>query len=254
MHGKSEPSPALHRSHHSLHAFPAPYTSLLPPPPPPSTIPTTTHRPIAPPHRSCTASTAPTTTQAPTRLLWVSSTRTHLTARLGASVRSGASSSNSNPNPNSDANPNPNSNPNPNPEHKVWRFELLVALCKHLFKTHSEDVVLVFECVAAIYVIFMVPASQPFTTPYPYVPPYTHPDTPLPKPFTHPYIVSKFLPPPPHTHPHTPLLPLTAYPHTQTAPLIYTQVPFQLAWHATDMLNNAAFWRFNYSIDFLQAL
>ena len=97
MHGKSEPSPALHRSHHSLHAFPAPYTSLLPPPPPPSTIPTTTHRPIAPPHRSCTASTAPTTTQAPTRLLWVSSTRTHLTARLGASVRSSASSSNTNP-------------------------------------------------------------------------------------------------------------------------------------------------------------
>ena len=120
------------------------------------------------------------------------------------------------------SNPNPNSTPNPNPEHKVWRFELLVALCKHLFKTHSEDVVLVFECVAAIYVIFMVPASQPFTTPYPYVPPYTHPDTPLPKPFTHPYIVSKFLPPPPHTHPHTPLLPLTAYPHTQTAPLIHT--------------------------------
>ena len=66
----------------------------------------------------------------------------------------------------------------------VWRLELLVALCKHLLKTHSEDAILTFECMAAIYVIFMV--------------------------------------------------------------------PFQLAWHATDVLDTAAFWRFNYCIDFLQ--
>ena len=54
----------------------------------------------------------------------------------------------------------------------------------------------------------------------------------------------------PLTHPYSPsLLILTHKPHP-----LYTQVPFQLAWHATDMLNNGAFWRFNYSIDFLQAL
>ena len=63
---------------------------------------------------------------------------------------------------------------------------------------------------------------------------------------------SSFHPHPTHTltHPYSPsLLILTHKPHP-----LYTQVPFQLAWHATDMLNNAAFWRFNYSIDFLQAL
>ena len=31
-------------------------------------------------------------------------------------------------------------------------------------------------------------------------------------------------------------------------------MPFTLAWHDTDVLNGAAFWRFAYSIDFLQAL
>ena len=39
----------------------------------------------------------------------------------------------------------------------AWRCKLLGALCKHLVKAHSEDAILVFECVAAIYVIFMVP-------------------------------------------------------------------------------------------------
>ena len=31
-------------------------------------------------------------------------------------------------------------------------------------------------------------------------------------------------------------------------------MPFTLAWHDTDVLNGAAFWRFAYLIDFLQAL